>query len=305
MRTIQEVGKEILSNNPASFYVFIGPEYGVKEKYIKLLEQHYDNKVEAEKVSDILNLMKTKHLIPLKPTLYVVRYDEQFISDLSSATETIIKNAKIVGTIVCIYEQSNHTTKINKYLDNFTVHIDTVSSQFVNKYLHGDFPKLCDNLINVAVKYCDNYSQARNMCRSMSTVPAQKLLSLSDNEIANMLGRVTLSSEKQLRKGIASRNFAYLVTILNNYSEDVDTIFYSIMSTLLDLEKLIKNKYTESDLREYIDRWTLKDIYYMFMNTYEELKRSRSNSYNIENGIIYLLSLLKFKEIPSPESLAI
>ena len=42
MRTIQEVGTEILTGTPAKMYVMIGQEYGIKMKYIKILANHYN-----------------------------------------------------------------------------------------------------------------------------------------------------------------------------------------------------------------------------------------------------------------------
>ena len=93
MLTIQEVGQEVLTGTPKKFYAFVGSEYGVKEKYIELLSNHYGRKVESESVQDILNIMKTRHIIPLQPTLYVVRYDESFISTLSNSTAVTIANS--------------------------------------------------------------------------------------------------------------------------------------------------------------------------------------------------------------------
>ena len=109
MRSIQEVGKEVLEGNPKSFYIFAGPEYGIKVRYIQLLCKHYNSNYECyDKVSDVLDMMSVKHLVPLQPKVYVVRYDESFLSTLSPNTEHKIKSYNIIGTLICIYEQQKH-----------------------------------------------------------------------------------------------------------------------------------------------------------------------------------------------------
>lgn len=41
MISIQDVGKQILSGCPSTFYVMVGTEYGVKCRYIQSLTNHY------------------------------------------------------------------------------------------------------------------------------------------------------------------------------------------------------------------------------------------------------------------------
>ena len=169
MRSIQEVGSEILNNIPDKFYAFTGSEYGIKRKYIEILSNFYKGSViEADSVVDILNMMSTKRIIPLVPSLYVVRYDDSFISYLDSNTSNKIKRCNIIGTVVCLYETSKDENRLEKYIPDYTVSISSVSSRFVFKYLKSDFPSIPDRLVEFSAKYCDNYSHAYNVCKSMS-----------------------------------------------------------------------------------------------------------------------------------------
>lgn len=299
MRTIQEVGTEILNNTPQKLYIFGGEEYGIKCKYISILKEHYSICEEMPTVNSVISIMSRKHFIPLQPKLYVVRYDEEFISNLNEVTASKLKSLNVIGTLVCIYESVKHVNKLEKYLPDYTVQIDKVNPQFVVKYLHSDFPKLPDRLINLAATYGSNYSEAQTICCSMSAVPAETLFSLSDIELMKMFNKYDDVSESNLKVGIASRNFTYLVNLLEQYN-DIDSIFYTILSTMLDLEKVLTNTYAESPLREYAKRWTLEDVYNMFMNTYEALKNSRSSRIQCDTSyiILYLFSLLKFQQIP-------
>ena len=100
MRTINEVGMEILSGNPKGFYVFLGPEYGIKCKYIDSLKQHYGDLKEYPSVNSLLKMFNTRRLIPLSPCVYVVRYDEDFLSSLSEKTKSTIHKTNFIGTVV-------------------------------------------------------------------------------------------------------------------------------------------------------------------------------------------------------------
>lgn len=304
MRSIQEVGLEILNDTPASLYFFCGNEIGIKEKYIDTITSHYGDAIEVEKLTDVLKLMRTKHIIPLKPKLYIVRYDEEFISTLTDKVKHEIAETKIIGTIVGVYESSKHVAKLDKYLGNYSVSIDTVDPKFVTVYLHQDFPGIPDRFVDIAVRSSANYSQARNMCRAMNAADKGKLYAMSDSQIADIFGYTRLSTENQIKHGVAARNFKYLVDVIETFEGETDTIFYAILSTMIELEKCMTKKYTDSELKEYLKLWTAPDIYYMFMHTYQQLKKLRSSSVSDpKNLLMYLISLLPYRSIPSVEVL--
>lgn len=304
MRNIQEVGLEILGKTPKSFYVFTGPEYGIKMKYIETLKELYGKLVEADSVSSVLSTMKTKHIIPLQPSVYVVRYDEDFISSLNEKTESVINQCKIIGTVICIYDQPKHSTKVAKYLPNLSVSIDSVNSTYIEKYLHSDFPKLNDRFIKIASTICKDYNQAKNLCRCMIQGPLDDMYKLSDDEIVSMFGFNDCSTEAAIKQGIASRNFNYLIQMLDTFDGDFQTILYTTLSTMIELDKCMDNRGSQSTLSKYSKLWNREDVYYMFMNTYEALKKSRTYAItDIKEIIIWLFSLLKFNPIPSKEVL--
>ena len=303
MLSIQEVGVDIMSGRPKKFYVFVGTEYGVKSTYIDLLKKHYGEYSEGYSVSDLLSFMSTKHLIPLKPKLYVVRYDEDFISKLDNSTESKIRSSNIIGTIVLIYENEKHASKLDKYLPNNTVRIETVSDKFVSRYLHRDFPNLPDHIIDMACKHSDNYSQAKMMCLSLSHGDIEKTYQLDDSQFSDLFGIKHTSDDSQVKSAICSRNFPYILDVLERYSDTYDNFLYSILSAMLELEKISCNRYTESALSGYVKRWTRKDIYNMFMHTYDELKKLRSYTSDGKSSVIYLAGLTQFIEIPDLEEM--
>lgn len=302
MISLQDAGTQILGGNPGKFYILLGEEYGVKTKYIEAMTAHYGEAIEAASVTEVLALFKTRHLVPLQPKLYIVRYDDGFVSSLTEAVAKQIHAAKIVGTLVCVYENAKHTAKLDKHLGDYTVLIDKVSPQFIRKYLHTDYPNLPDRLINIAESISANYGHARRICESMSNVDVSKIFQLTDSEIATLFGYSDTATEQEIKRGIAGRNFNYLIQLVDKYDGEVDTLLYAILSTMIEIDANMDNPRRQSDLREYIKRWTREDVYYMFSQTYEVLKKLRSITVaDPKNLLVYLLGLLQFESIPSLE----
>ena len=304
MLTIQQVGTEIMSGNPKHFYVMTGSEYGVKQMYIQYLKDHYNEYKESDTVESILSTMTTKHFVPLQPAVYVVRYDEEFLSTLNDKSASRIKNINIIGTIVCLYESPKHCTKVEKYLDDFTVHIDKISSVFIRKYLQRDFPNLPDHCIDAAVESCVDWYEAESMCRCMMLDDMNHLRQTDKKTLKYSFGKVPELDEKFVKPIIASRDFSRLLYLVDKKEGDEDSLIYSVLSTMLDLEKLSSNSNIESELRQYVDRWNLKDIYNMFMQVYNQLKLLRSISADAKNSLLYLITLMQFSEIPSVEEMS-
>lgn len=303
MRPIQEVGNEVLNSNPAQFYIWAGTEYGIKNKYLEKLKEHYEVFKEVESVDSILSIMRRKQLIPLKPTLYIVRYDEQFVAKVNKDTAEAISTTNIVGTIVCLYEEEKHLTKFDKHLSDYTTSFNRVASNFIQKYLENDFPELDKRLVAYAVNCRDNYIGAQFLCSGWLTMQ-DTLLRYSEQQIYQLFGKQDAATELQIRQGTASKNFKYLMGVLDTFDGQLDTILYNMLSTFIELEKLQRNRYAESDIKEYVKLWPIANIYYMFMNTYNELIKCRSYSgHDVKNSIIYLFGLLQFGTTPKPEEM--
>lgn len=303
MISIQELGIQILQHNPQKFYIFGGSEYGIKMRYIDELEKYYGHKEEYSSVSELIDFMNTRHLIPIQPAVYVIRYDDLFYNQVSEKYASRIKKTNIIGTAVCIYDNSKIIAKMDKYIPEYTAIIDAINPQFIVKYLKSDFPEIPDNLINIVTSCSSDYGQAKNMCTSiMLDLPHVK--DMTGEDIKILFGYQDLSTQTQLRQGIAAKNFHYLIQILDKYDGQLDNIIYTILQTMIDLDKLFESKYIQSDIKNYLNLWRREDIYYMFMHAYDELKKLRSNSsYDILNSIIYLFGLLKFSPIPSLEEM--
>lgn len=305
MLTIQEVGTEILSNKPRKLYIMLGDEWGIKQKYLDLIANTCEGRVvEYPSMAELVKFLKTRRLIPLQKTMFVIRQDETFVSGAQDLAAALIP-LKVPGTIVCLYDGDKNLQKFDKVLSDFVVMINKVSKPFLMKYLKQDYPGIANQYIEMVVDIATDYGAAKNICRALAVLKPEQLAYVSTTELCRVFGYSREYTDTQVRMGVAARDFNYLADAMQSFLNDLDAVLYSILSTMLELEKLKCNPHTQSDLSSYVKYWTIEDIYYMFDYTYEEIRRLRSmSSYNPENSILFLFSLLKFSPIPAPEALA-
>lgn len=303
MISIQDLGKEILSNQFRKFYVFLGQEYGVKRKYLDLIASHYEGRQkEIASMKDFIGMMKVKQLIPLKPTLYIVRYDTEFTKSLGPGTASQIQNLHYAGTCVCIYEDSRLKDKFDKYLPEAVATIDSVNPLFIKKYLMSDYPGLDEGLAGAAANIAVNYGQARNIAAAMMCSDMNKLKSMDEVAIANLFGISSQSNEKHLQMCIASKNFKAILSAIERYPEVNDSILYVFTQTMNELEKIKTYRSTDSPLKQYEKYWTEEDIYNFFNHAYSCLFKIRIGlSSDVLNCTTYLAGLLQFSRIPKVE----
>lgn len=303
MISIQDLGKQILSNQFKKFYIFLGQEYGVKQKYLDMMKTYYEGRQkEISSMKDFMSMMKVKQLVPLKPTLYIVRYDMDFVKSLGPATASQISNLNYSGTCVCMYEDSSIKDKCDKYLPDYTTTIDAVNPMFIKNYLLNDYPGLDEGLAGVAANIAVNYGQARNIAAAMMCTDTNKLRNMDELELSKLFGISSQSSEKHLQMCIASKNFKSIISAVEKYPHIDDTILYVFTQTMNELEKIKTYKSTDSPLKQYHQYWTEEDIYNFFNQAYTCLFKIRTG---LTSDIIicttYLAGLLQFSKVPSVE----
>jgi hypothetical protein len=300
MLTIQELGLSIMGDTPKSFYILGGTEFGIKEKYIDILESKIGTRIEHSSVIDLIASMEKKHLIPIPPSVYVIRYDKTFLSKLSEKNSDIatrVKNCKINGCIVFIYETDADVTKCDKYFPENTSIVTHIDTKFVIKYLKSDFPELKDEYCQIAAKVASDYYQAKNIARCLYSI--QDKCTLTEGQVKYLFGLDTTYKDSDLMLAIANRDFASLVYMSEHFEGDIQNIFYTILRTMIELDKCLDNKYTQSPLQKASKLWTRYDVYYYFNHTYNALKQLRLG-YAADPSlyIVYLAALLRFKQIP-------
>lgn len=302
MLNIQDLGLSIMGDNPKNLYILGGSEYGIKDKYIDILCSKIGPQIQYPDFLSILDLMTGFRIIPLQPQVYVVRYDKSFFSKLGPALVDKFNSLKIIGTIVLIYEDDSDISKLDKYFPDNIAIINAIDPKHMAKYLSQDFPDLDQTTIKYAATRSCNYYQAKNICRCLNCIKDDILL--SEAQIASLFDLNTYKTEEDIQIAVASRDFRSYILAIDSYDGDHTRILYTILKTMIELDKIMDNKYTDSPLKKYINEWTRPDIYYMFNHTYRILQSLRQGvTANIEDLLIYIGALFKFKRIPDLEVL--
>lgn len=305
MLSIQQAGMEILGDNPKSLYFFCGVEYGVKNKYIEHLKTYYSNYVEADEISDIFKSFERKSLLASSDNLYVCRYDLQFIKSLDDKYVNKIQSYRIPGTVVMVYDDDKLFNKLDKLFPDNVIRFDNISLQFVDKYLHQDYPDIPERYIHLISSQCDSgYGQARVICGQLDNISGS-LGNYSDSEILETFALGKGSTEDQLKIAVAAKSFSTCLNIVESFDGDKNYLINCMCVTMIELDKLMDKKNSDSNLQKYVKHWSRQDVYYLFNHCYNMLIGLRSySSSDVEDSIVWLLSLLRFNNIPSPDSIS-
>ena len=140
------------------------------------------------------------------------------------------------------------------------------------------------------------------ICRSMMYGDVRELSSMTLKEFSEFFGIDKSPVEELFKLKIYSRNYKALLQLLDNFDGDFNNLYYLILSTLLELEKVISQNNKTSEIYKYVKFWKLEDIYNLFNHTYRELIRSRKISVDLRCSIMYIFSLLAYSTVPSVES---
>lgn len=300
MLSIQEVGLSIMGDSPKKLYFLGGTEYGIKEKYIEILETKVGVRMEYTDMFEVVSMMSRRHIIPLEPHVYVVRYDKVFLSKLTKEFADIVMNLDVIGTIVGIYDEDKDTNKLDKFFPGNTASINQIDSKLMVKYLKQDFPKAKVSVLQCAAKNSQNYYQAKNVARCLLCIGPD--IALSEDAICSMFGLSSASTTLMLQEAIASRNCAEFYTLVDHYDGDPMSVVYLIMRTMVELDKIQDSKYVKSPLKEFATKWDRCDIYNMFQHAYHILEGAREGTYvSMSDALICLGALMKFKNIPTLE----
>lgn len=299
MLSIQELGLSILGDSPKSFYILGGAEYGIKDKYIEILESKIGPRLEYPSVMDVVNMMSKFQIIPMPSQVYIVRYDKTFVSTATKELAARILNLDILGTLVLVYEDDKDLTKLDKLFPDNTASIDKIDIKHMVKYLKSDFPDLDKKTVDAAASRAKNYYHAKNICRCLYAVQDKMLL--TEHQIVSLFDLQPNYSSEAIQEAIASRNFNNLSYMLDHYDGDLQGVLYQILRVMIELDKCFDGKYVNSPLKKYAKQWSRADVYFMFNHTYEAIKMLRSGyTADISDLLIYLSAMLSFKQVPDP-----
>ena len=297
MIPIQECAQQLLSDSPGPLYFLTGPEYGVKSQYLEALSKTYDGCVESyDSLADLVQALSKKSIIPRKPSLYVVRYDKDYLKGLDATAADKLKSLKFQGTIVALYSDDKDESKIDKHFPKNTVRINFLTEAVQKKHLMKQFPKITERALDTIIKISDDFYQATLLCRSLNCLPESKIAGFTSAELCELFGYRADSNASRFKTAVAARNYAAMVQEIDAYTDDYSLLFYDILSTYLEIAKMLGRKYGESFVTPYLKLWNHQSLATMYDITYEQLNKVRSNSsYPPYIAIMYTCSLLQFR----------
>ena len=284
MLTIQEVGKEILTNTPRSFYVLCGAESGLKDKYISHLKEYYGNSVTLDSFDELVDQLSYEPLISV-PTLYIIRYDKDFWSKVSATTPSVIDSLYIDGTVVMIYSD-NANSKLSKFLGEFTIDISPLSEGLKIKYLTQEFPQISSIIIEAIVRLVPTYLMAQNICNNLSYLPSTSLGDLSIEDIKTLFVLETSIEEKSIYNDIQFRNVPQALLDLDRFDGELSHLLYVAMNVMVSLDKQGNRA------------WDKSDIVLLNELAYRLLLYIRTNYVNLYDIAVVLFSAMGMSPIP-------
>jgi len=233
MKKIEDLKKELLSNNVSNFYVFYGEDYGIRKHYIDYIKKFYGKVVQLNS-GDVINerlLVKTS-IFDKSTKLYICYGDVEFAQHTPEYFGVFIKNLKSNGCIL-IYENglesSNLFKHYDKYITYFPIVEDNVAVEFVSSELDiGDAAKRdlalnCDNNYNNILLEADkikNYAQGRGVSEQNSYE------SLKNKN--QLLVQQPMFESSDFMNCVLTHNYLALETQIKIAMEDTERFCYSL-----------------------------------------------------------------------------
>ena len=292
MISLAEGVAEIFSDTPKSFYIFSGPDYGVKLQYIEKLRDLYHQEIEYyDTVDAVLTQFKSKSLFSRIPKVYVVRYDKLFVT--SDYNESSISKINICGTIILLIDSDSDESKLDKRFPNNVLRVNHLSKSIELNHLKKKF-NLEDKYLKYVVNISEDYYQSILIASDLTFLDTRILNSLSFSDIKFLFGYQDNSSSSDFKEAIVSRNFKKMMNHLDSYEFDENTAIYDILSAYLELIKCFQSRNTY-DFSKYTELWSLEEVKIAFSIAYDQLTKQRTNSkYSLKSAILYLCCMTQY-----------
>lgn len=305
MLSIQQAGVEILGNKPRSLYFLCGSEYGVKQKYIDHLKHLYSSCTYVDSISDLVKMFSRKSLVSSRNSLYVVRYDAEFVKTVDSAYAKKILSLKVPGCLIAVYDDEKQFHKLDKHFPDNTVYIQAVTKEHCIKYLKADYPNLDDRYVKLAACNCfGGYGQAKIVCSQMNSI-SSKLHKIDDADLLCTFGIGKKYTEQQMMLCAAARSFEGVMTVVDNYDDDLNFLLNGLCHVAIELDKAMDSKMQNTEYSKYVKFWTRPDVYNFFEQCYVQTLKLRSSTVSsVYSSLVYVAALLNFKRIPSVREVA-
>lgn len=165
---ISELKTELISGKIRPFYIFTGDELALQDIYIdKIAEISGLNYIRIDYLKSIASKLSSKTLIKVKPSIYIIRNDDDYLKAESSWAK--ILEGKFKGNIVImLYSGIEKNTKFLKAHDSVLTKFDYIGTNLLTNRLHAT-TKMPTQYCEDIVKLCgNNYGRIKNELYKLS-----------------------------------------------------------------------------------------------------------------------------------------
>lgn len=298
MLSVQDGAFQLLSDSPGPLYFLTGSEYGVKQQYIDHMESLYGNVVEVDSFSQLMSDLGRKSLIPRPKTLYIVRYDKDFVSDLSNDIASTLLSLPYDGTVVGIYQDDRSEKKLDKYFPDTTMRVNALSDVLQLKHLSNRYGSLDEHVVKMCIAVSSDYMMASNMCSALSLLSQTAASALSTADVSDLFGCTPSYDKDSFKRAVASRNYKAMVQWMDSHdASDYSEMFYDVLNALTEVAKsLDAGKPMAWVTPAMLRAWDAGQVLAMFEIVYEQVSLMRTfSSYSQSTALLYVLSMLNYR----------
>lgn len=311
MKQLKDLKEDILANKIEKFYVFYGPDYGIRHHYIHKLLESFDGLSMVDTASSISGY-RTKGFFKSK-MLRLIYNDQEFANSKANIIQQFIDNIRD-DTVILVYEDELPNSVLWKEFNDYITYFPTVDSKIALEFIDSE-TKLglasknemaynCDNNYNLICLEADKineYSQSRNISNQVAydelKTSNQLVYKYEPFKLDDFIDDLLLGNKESIGH--------WYTIIKNKYYNEFWYGLYIIFTNYLIAFNIVKYGKYEGSSRSYNEglNWSrckhIRDLYipftaeYLYNVSYKIAKMDalvKSGVIQIENLIDYFIT---------------
>ena len=180
MKNLKTLKEEILNDNLQHFYVFYGPDYGLRNHYIREIAKRFHAPIKLLYETEPLIEQQTGVGLFRSNEVYVIYGDKEFAKKRPDVISTFIRKLRLEIVILCFDDEPVNTTlykDFNDHITYFPIVQDNIAIQFIESELslNEDSKESlrinCENNYNnilLEANKIKHYAQSKNISEQLA-----------------------------------------------------------------------------------------------------------------------------------------
>lgn len=179
MTPLKDLKDNILNNKLNNFYVFYGPDNGLKQHYINKIAESYKSIKFADCVSQIADSTRGKGLFKISK-LYVIYNDVDFTKWRTTQLKRYIESL-VDDCVILLYEEELASSNLFKNFGEYITYFPTVETKIALEFVDSEVSLSMENKTELARNCENNYS---NICLEADKIRQYSEAKNVSNEVA-------------------------------------------------------------------------------------------------------------------------